>query len=271
MWTNSRSFAVFVNDIALNASPASQAVVAGGGTSYNATVVATNGFNDLVTFDVAGVPANVSASFTPSTIIGAGSTTLSVITSNNVSPGTYSLTLAATSGSLSSTSSVTLVINPVVIAPGLANWTGSAVGANWSANANWGGTPLVAGSTLAFNGVAQLNNTNDTAAGTVYSNIVFNPGAGAFVLNGNSIQLIGGITNNSSNPQTVALGILFSNDITLNGASNTLIIAGGLTNTFGFPGFTTVTLAGIGEIKNLFKSTASLGGTNLAALEQQHG
>lgn len=267
VWTNSRSFTAFVNDFALNATPASQAVTVGGATSFNATVVATNGFGDLVTFDVTGIPANAGASFTPPTITGSGSTTLNVVVSNNAAPGTYPLTLTATSGSLSSTDSVTLVVNPVVIAPGLANWTGgSAVSANWSANANWGGTPLVSGSTLAFNGIAQVNNTNDTAAGTIYSNIVFNPGAGAFVLNGNSITLIGGITNNSSNPQTVALGILFSNNITLNGASNTLVIAGGLTNTFVTPGSTTVTLAGTGEIKNLLKSTASLGGTNLMLL-----
>ncbi len=267
VWTNSRSFTVFVNDFALTASPASQAVTVGGGASYNANVTATNGFNDVVTFNVAGVPANANASFTPPTITGTGSSTLNVIVSNTVVPGTYPLTLTATSGSLSSTSIVSLVVNPVVITPGWANWTGgSAASANWTAGANWGGVPLVAGDSLAFNGGTQLNNTNDTGAGTAYSNIVFNPGAGAFVLNGNSVTLINGITNYSANPQTVALGIVFSNNITLNGASNTLIIAGGLTNTFGAPGSTTLTLAGSGEIVNLLKSTASPGGTNLVLL-----
>jgi autotransporter-associated beta strand protein len=267
VWTNSRSFMVFVNDFVLNASPPSQAVTVGGGTSYTASVAATNGFNGLVTFDVAGVPTNASASFSPPTITGTGSVTLNVTASNTVVPGTYPLTLMATSGSLSSTSSVTLVVNPVVTAPGWANWSGgNPAGANWGASANWAGVALVPGDSLAFNGSQLLNNTNDIAAGTIYSNIVFNPGAGSFVLNGNPITLAGGITNNSSNPQTVALGLDFSNSITLDGASNLLVIAGGLTNESGAPGTTTVTLAGNGEIKNLLKSTISPGGTNLMLL-----
>ena len=267
VWTNSRSFTVFVNDFALTASPTAQSVVVGGSTSYSANITATNGFNDVVTFNVSGVPANASATFTPPTITGTGSTTLSVIASNTVVPGAYPLTLTATSGSLSSTSVVSLVVSPVVTTPGWANWTGGSVaGANWTDGANWGGVPLAGGNSLAFNGSTQLNNTNDTAAGTAYSNIVFNPGAGAFTLNGNSATLINGITNNSVNPQTISLGIIFSNNIMFDGASNTLVIAGGLTNTFGAPGFTTLTLAGSGEIVNLLKSTASPGGTNMILL-----
>jgi autotransporter-associated beta strand protein len=265
--TNSRSFTVYVNNFALSASPPSQTVVVGGSTSYNATVAATNGFNGLVNFTVSGLPANASGNFSPPTITGAGSTTLNVIASNTVAPGTYPLTLTATSGSLSSTSSVVLVVNPIVSTPGWANWTGgSATSGNWSANANWGGVALAAGNSLAFNGNIQLNNTNDTPAGTVYSNIVFNSGAGSFVLNGNSITLIGGITNNSSAPETVALGINFSNNITLNGASNTLIIAGGFTNRLGASGSTTVTLAGSGELANTLESSSSPGGTNMLLL-----
>jgi fibronectin-binding autotransporter adhesin len=103
-------------------------------------------------------------------------------------------------------------------------------------------------------------------AGASYSNIVFNAGAGSFVLNGNPITLFGGITNNSSNPQTIALGIDFGNSITFDGASNALIIAGGLTNTLGAPGSTTLTLAGSGEIKNLLASFTNPGGTNIVLL-----
>lgn len=267
VWTNSRSFTVLVNDFALTASPASQAVFVGGATSYSLAVTATNGFNGDVSFNLSGLPANADASFSPPMITGTGSVALTVGTSNNVVPGTYPLTITATSGSLSSTNIVTLVVNPVVTTPGWANWTGgNAGGANWNAGANWGGAAPVAGSSLAFTGITQLNNTNDTAAGTVYSNLVFNGGAGSFVLGGNAITLIGGITNNSANPQTVALGIDFSNSITLNGASNTLIIAGGLTNTAGAGGSTTLALAGSGEIKNLLKSMSNPGGTNIVLL-----
>lgn len=266
VWTNSRSFTVTASDFELNATPATQSVTEGGGTSYSASVVATNGFNGLVTFSVSGVPVNASASFSPPTIMGAGSDTLNVIASNTVAPGTYPLTLTATSGSLMSTSMVTLVVNAAVATPGLANWTGGAASGNWTAGGNWGGVGLTAGDSLAFGGTLRLNNTNDTAAGTIYSNLVFNPGAGGFALYGNPITLVGGITNDSAYPQTVALGIDFSNNITLNGESNALVMAGGLTNTFGAPGSTMVTLAGSGQLKNLLESTANPGGTNILLL-----
>src|SRR5580658_9382647 len=98
-------------------------------------------------------------------------------------------------------------------------WTGgSLVSSNWSDNANWGGPGIIAGDDLAFGGTAGLDNTNDTASRTSYSSITFNPGAGSFVLNGNLLNIANGITNNSLVPQTVNLGISFSNSITLNGA-----------------------------------------------------
>jgi MBG domain (YGX type)/Bacterial Ig-like domain (group 3)/Cadherin-like domain/YDG domain/Passenger-associated-transport-repeat len=145
---------------------------------------------------------------------------------------------------------------------------GSATDNNWSDAANWNGLSLLAANDqLVFDGSTRLDNTNNTAAGTTYSNITFNATAGAFVLNGNPITLAGGnVTNNSSNPQTINLGLNFSTNLTLNGGTGGLVIGGGLTNTFGVPGYTTLTLAGVGTLTNLLNSATSPGGTNLIAM-----
>jgi fibronectin-binding autotransporter adhesin len=147
---------------------------------------------------------------------------------------------------------------------------GSATDNNWSDAANWNGLSLLpANDTLVFDGSTRLNTTNDTTAGTTYSNITFNAGAGAFVLNGNPITLSGNVTNNSTNLETINLGLNFGTtgtNLTLNGGSGGLIIGNGLTNNLGAPGWTTLTLAGTGTLTNLLSSVNSPGGTNVLNL-----
>jgi autotransporter-associated beta strand protein len=265
VWTNSRSFNVGVANFAVTTTPASQSVLAGNSVNFTNVLAATNG-TGTVNFSVSGLPTGASASFNPATTAGSGTNTLSVTASNGVAAGAYPLTISATDGSQLATNAVTLVINVVNPTPGWSTWLGSSgTGNYWSDAANWS-SALVPGNSLAFSGIIRPNNTNDTAAGTTYSNIVFNPGAAAFTLSGNPVTLVVGVTNSSAVPQTIALGISFGSSITLNGASNALIIAGGLTNTFGTPGSTTLTLAGTGTIKNLLKSMTSPGGTNVISL-----
>ena len=148
-------------------------------------------------------------------------------------------------------------------------WTGGSASDNdWSDATNWGGVAPAPGASLFFNGSARLNNTNDTAAATTYSNLVFTSSAGAFVLNGNSISLGGNITNDSANPQTINFGLNFSNNFTCAGAGGLLILGGGLTNRFGAPGATTLTLTGTGQLANRLASTSNPGGTNILAAER---
>jgi len=266
IWTNSRTFNVLVGNFALTVSPPTQSVIAGNGANFTNIVTATNG-TGTVSFSVSGLPAGAAANFNPATTAGAGTNVLGITTSSNSTPaGTYPLTIIATTGSQSATNNAVLVVDVIVPTPGWVTWTGgSSTGNNWSDSANWS-SPLLAGNSLAFGGVTRINNTNDTAASTVYSNMVFNAGSGPFTLNGNSITLIGGITNNSAAAQTVGVGINFGNSITFNGATAPLAVTGGLTNTIGSPGSTTVTLAGTGALANLLNSVASPGGTNTLLL-----
>lgn len=264
-WTNSRSFNVLVANFAINTLPPSQSVLAGYAVTFTNALFATNG-TGTVAFGVDGLPAGASAGFNPATTVGAGTNALSVVVSTNTAAGAYPLTITATDGIQLASNTVTLIVNVVNPTPGWSTWTGgSGSGNSWDDAGNWS-SPLTTGNSLAFGGLTRLNNTNNTGASTTYSNIVFNPGAGVFTLGGNPITLAVGITNNSSVPQTIALGIDFANSIVLNGASNALIIADGLTNTFGAPGGTTLTLAGAGTIKNLLKSVNNPGGTNVLLL-----
>jgi hypothetical protein len=100
----------------VSASPASQTVIQGNGTSYNVAIGALNGFSDPVTLSTSGsLPAGVTASFSPPSVTGSGNSTMTVTTNNVVTtpPGTYTLTITGTSGVLVHSTTVTLVVQAV--------------------------------------------------------------------------------------------------------------------------------------------------------------
>jgi hypothetical protein len=97
-------------DFSLSATPASQMVTPGGATSYTVTATPFNNFSNSVSLSVSGVPGGATAGFTPSSISGgSGFSTLSVNTGSAV-PGTYTLTITGTDGTLTHTTSVTLIV-----------------------------------------------------------------------------------------------------------------------------------------------------------------
>jgi hypothetical protein len=98
-------------DFSLSASPASRTVVQGSGTSYTATVTASAGFSGAVGLSVSGLPIGATGSFSPASIATSGSSTLSVVTSTSTAPGNYPLTITATSGALTHTANLTLVVS----------------------------------------------------------------------------------------------------------------------------------------------------------------
>ena len=92
------------------ATPASQTVTAGVGTSYTATVTPSNGFTGTVNFSVSGLPSGASASFNPTSVTGSGSSSMSVSTSTTTPNGTYTLTITGTSGTLVHSTTITLIV-----------------------------------------------------------------------------------------------------------------------------------------------------------------
>jgi len=98
-------------DFSLSAAPPSQTVGPGGTTSYTGTVTPSGGFTGTVTFGVMGLPGGATAIFNPPSVTTSGSTTMTVSTSTTTPTGTFRLTISGTSGSLTRTASVSLVVS----------------------------------------------------------------------------------------------------------------------------------------------------------------
>ena len=79
----------------------SLSVTAGSNNSITLKVTVSGGFSAAVAFSVAGLPAGVSAAFTPATLSapGSGSSVLKVTATSSAKPGVYAATASATSGS----------------------------------------------------------------------------------------------------------------------------------------------------------------------------
>jgi hypothetical protein len=97
-------------DFSLGMTPGAQSVGAGGSTAYTVTVTGSNGFSGSVSLGVSGLPAGATGSFNPSSVMGSGSTTLTINTSAGTSTGGFTATVTGTSGSLSHNTSASLTI-----------------------------------------------------------------------------------------------------------------------------------------------------------------
>jgi regulation of enolase protein 1 (concanavalin A-like superfamily) len=87
------------------------ALQAGNSASFTITATPENGFSSAVSLSAASLPAGVTATFTPDSISGAATSSLTLATSASTLPGTYIIPVTATSGSLSHTTNTSLTIN----------------------------------------------------------------------------------------------------------------------------------------------------------------
>ena len=98
---------------AMSASPTSQGVIQGSCVNYNLLVSALiPGFGGAITFRVDGLPANATAGFSPASINGAGSSTLTVCTSAATPLGNQTLTVSGSYGAEIHSLFLTLAVNP---------------------------------------------------------------------------------------------------------------------------------------------------------------
>ena len=100
------------SDFSVSAAPASRTITQGSSTTYTVTVGAVNGFSGTVALSVQGLPANASSSFNPASITASGTSTLTISTATSTPIGTFNLTIVGTSGGVSHSASVTLVVTP---------------------------------------------------------------------------------------------------------------------------------------------------------------
>jgi hypothetical protein len=97
-------------DFGLSVTPASQSVTAGSSGAFTATVAALNGFAGTVTLAASGLPSGATANFSPPSIALAGSSALTISTTTATAPGTYSLAVTGTSGTLLHAATVSVTV-----------------------------------------------------------------------------------------------------------------------------------------------------------------
>ncbi len=134
-------------DFTMSATPASQTVTAGAGTSYTVNV-STSGGAGPVTLSASGLPTGASGGFAPNPT--SGTSTLSVSTATSTGAGSYPVTITGTSGSVTHTTSVTLVVQAgstatapgAPAAPRVSAANGKGVNVAWSAPSDTGGSAI---------------------------------------------------------------------------------------------------------------------------------
>jgi VCBS repeat-containing protein len=97
-------------DFSIAASPSSRSTVQGGNVPYTISVSALNGFVGTVNLSVSGLPSGAQPAFLPTSILGSGSSTLTITTAASTPVGTYTLTVTGNTASLAHSTSATLVV-----------------------------------------------------------------------------------------------------------------------------------------------------------------
>jgi len=117
-------------DFDIAVSPSANTVIPGQSSTFTVTVTPLSGFSGAVTLSVgseSGFPTGItSGGFSPSSIAGSGSSTLTMNTTTSAAPYALSLTVTGTSGSITHTSSTTLLVN--LAAPASLNATAGSSG-----------------------------------------------------------------------------------------------------------------------------------------------
>ena len=98
-------------DFTLSASPSSLSVTQGGTASTTISTTVSGGFNSAVALSASGLPAGVTASFSPASIASPGSSTLTLTAASTAATGTFNVTVTGTGGGVTHTSTVTLTVN----------------------------------------------------------------------------------------------------------------------------------------------------------------
>jgi kumamolisin len=94
----------------LSASPGAVSILQGNAGSSTITSSVTGGFSSAIALTASGEPSGVTVGFSPASITGAGSSTMSITVAATVAAGTYPITVTGTSGSTVETTTVSLTV-----------------------------------------------------------------------------------------------------------------------------------------------------------------
>jgi uncharacterized membrane protein len=100
-------------DFSVSASPTSLSVTQGQSGSTTISTSVSGGFNSAISLSASGLPAGVTASFSPTSIgaPGNGSSTLTFSASSTATTGTTNVTVTASGGGVTHTTTVSLTVN----------------------------------------------------------------------------------------------------------------------------------------------------------------
>jgi hypothetical protein len=100
-------------DFYLTANPGSQTISPGGNTNYSVTVNPINGYSNTVGLSLSGCPSGATCSISPNSVGPPyNPSTLSVTTNTGIALGTYTITITGSDGTLTHSTTVTLVVTP---------------------------------------------------------------------------------------------------------------------------------------------------------------
>jgi subtilase family serine protease len=94
----------------LSASPSSVSVAQGHAGTSTITSTVTGGFSGVIALSATGQPSGVTVSFNPTSITGAGTSTVTMTVGSSTAIGTYTITVKGTSGSTTATTTVSLTV-----------------------------------------------------------------------------------------------------------------------------------------------------------------
>jgi len=108
--TRTAAVTLVVNgDFTISATPASRTIPAGGTATYTVTITAGTGFSGTVSFSISGAPSRATVTFNPTSVVNAGTSTLTIATFTNVAKRTRTITITGSGGGRVHSTTVTLI------------------------------------------------------------------------------------------------------------------------------------------------------------------
>ena len=234
------NISVMTGGFAVTASPLSQTVIQGAGTTFTVTVATNSAFTGSVTFGVSGLPSGANGIFTSPSLGGSGNSTLNVSTAPSAPPGNHSLLISGVGEGVTNTATVSLNISA---APVTAYWTNTitATAQNWNVNANWTNATafpntsdeltvinagLAAPQTIALNqpvtiGSLQIGDANGLAGYIIAAN------GGSLTFSGTNTATLTQLASSAGDVLAAPVAIA-TNFMVINNSTNPLTLAGNL-------------------------------------------
>ena len=164
---NNFTITAATNDYTLSVTNTTVAVCQPSSAVYNVNVGSIGGYSSAVTLSLTGLPAGATQNFSTNPVTPVGTSNLTIGNIAGVAPGTYSMTLTATSASGTKTIDITLIVSSTApTAPTLTTPANAAIGQNNPVGFTWS---LVSGAGVSY--IIQIS-TNASFTGIVETDTV---------------------------------------------------------------------------------------------------